>query len=188
MTYLEAITEILIDENKLKKKVQELGAQITHDYQGESLLLIGVLKGAVVFLSELCQQIKLPVTFDFMAVSSYGSSTKSSGVVRILKDLDDSLEGKHVLIVEDIIDTGLTLDYLYRHLLNRGPASLGICTLLDKPSRRIVDVKVDYVGFQIPDRFVVGYGLDYNERYRNLPFIAVLDPDQCSFRFVAHLT
>jgi hypoxanthine phosphoribosyltransferase len=176
LTCMSTISEVLVDEATLKKRVQELGAEISRDYQGKSLLLVGVLKGAVVFLSELAQQIKLPVTFDFMAVSSYGSSTESSGVVRILKDLDESLEDKHVLIVEDIIDTGLTLDYLYRHLQNRHPASLGICTLLDKPSRRLVDVPVDYVGFQISDYFVVGYGLDFNERYRNLPYIAVLKP------------
>ncbi|MGI6129798.1 MAG: hypoxanthine phosphoribosyltransferase [bacterium] len=171
-----SISEILIDEATLKKRVQELGAQITEDYAGQSVLLIGVLKGAVIFLSELAQQIKLTATFDFMAVSSYGSSTESSGVVRILKDLDESLEGKHVLIVEDIIDTGLTLDYLYRHLMSRHPASLNICTLLDKPSRRLVEVPVKYIGFQIPDSFVVGYGLDYDEKYRNLPYIAVLEP------------
>lgn len=174
---MNSIREVLIDEVTLKNKVQEMGAEITRDYKGKSLLLIGVLKGAVIFLSDLCQQIKLPVAFDFMAVSSYGSSTKSSGVVRILKDLDESLEGRHVLIVEDIIDTGLTLDYLYRQLQNRRPASLKICTLLDKPSRRVVDVPVNYVGFEIPDYFVVGYGLDYNEQYRNLPYIAVLGPE-----------
>ena len=173
---MSSISEILMDEETVKKRVRELGAEITRDYAGESLLLVGVLKGAVVFLSELAQRIELPATFDFMAVSSYGSSTESSGVVRILKDLDESLEGKHVLIVEDIIDTGLTLDYLYRHLKSRHPASLNICTLLDKPSRRLVEVPVKYVGFQIPDYFVVGYGLDYDEKYRNLPYIAVLKP------------
>ncbi len=157
---MSTVTDILIDEATLKQRVQEMGAEITRDYAGQSLLLIGVLKGAVIFLSELAQQIKLPVAFDFMAVSSYGSSTESSGVVRILKDLDESIEGRHVLIVEDIIDTGLTLDYLYRHLQNRKPASIGICTLLDKPSRRLVEVPVKYIGFQIPDDFVVGYGLD----------------------------
>jgi hypoxanthine phosphoribosyltransferase len=173
---MSSISEILVDEETLKRRIQELGAEITQDYAGKSLLLVGVLKGAVIFLSELAQRIKLPATFDFMAVSSYGSSTESSGVVRILKDLDESLEGKHVLIVEDIIDTGLTLDYLYRHLKSRHPASLNICTLLDKPSRRQVEVPVKYVGFQIPDYFVVGYGLDYNEQYRNLPYIAILKP------------
>lgn len=170
------VTDILVDEATLRQRVQEMGAEISRDYAGKSLLLVGVLKGAVIFLSELAQRIKLPVTFDFMAVSSYGSSTESSGVVRIIKDLDESLEDKHVLIVEDIIDTGLTLDYLYRHLQHRHPASLGICTLLDKPSRRLVDVPVNYIGFQIPDRFVVGYGLDFNEQYRNLPYIAILKP------------
>ena len=173
---MSSISEILVDEATVKKRIQELGAEITQDYAGKSLLLVGVLKGAVVFLSELAQRIKLPATFDFMAVSSYGSSTESSGVVRILKDLDESLEGKNVLIVEDIIDTGLTLEYLYRHLKSRHPASLNICTLLDKPSRRQVEVPVKYVGFQIPDYFVVGYGLDYDEKYRNLPYIAVLEP------------
>ncbi len=176
MGFMDRISQVLIDEQTLKKRIQELGSQITKDYQGNSMLLIGVLKGAVVFLSELAQQIKLAATFDFMAVSSYGSATKSSGIVRILKDLDESIEGRHILIVEDIIDTGLTLDYLYRHLLGRHPASLNICTLLDKPSRRLVDVPVKYIGFQIPDYFVVGYGLDYNEKYRNLPFIGVLKP------------
>lgn len=173
---MSTITDILVDEATLKQRVQEMGAEITRDYAGKSLLLVGVLKGAVIFLSELAQKIELPVTFDFMAVSSYGSSTESSGVVRILKDLDESLEGRHVLIIEDIIDTGLTLDYLYRHLQHRRPASLNICTLLDKPSRRLVDVPVKYIGFQIPDYFVVGYGLDFNEQYRNLPYVAVLEP------------
>lgn len=173
---MSSISQILVDEATLKARVKELGAAITKDYAGKSPLLVGVLKGAVIFLSELAQRIDLPATFDFMAVSSYGSATESSGVVRILKDLDESLEGRHVLVVEDIIDTGLTLDYLYRHLASRKPASLAICTLLDKPSRRQVEVPVKYVGFQIPDYFVVGYGLDFNEMYRNLPYIAVLEP------------
>lgn len=173
---MSSISDILVDEATLKARIKELGAAITRDYAGKELFLVGVLKGAVIFLSELAQRIDLPVTFDFMAVSSYGSATESSGVVRILKDLDESLAGRHVLIVEDIIDTGLTLDYLYRHLKGRQPASLAICTLLDKPSRRRVEVPVKYVGFQIPDHFVVGYGLDYNEMYRNLPYIAVLKP------------
>lgn len=173
---MSSIRQILVDEPTLKARVKEVGAAITKDYAGKSLFMVGVLKGAVVFLAELAQRVDLPVTFDFMAVSSYGSATESSGVVRILKDLDESLEGRHVLIVEDIIDTGLTLDYLYRHLASRHPASLAICTLLDKPSRRRVEVPVKYVGFQIPDYFVVGYGLDFNEMYRNLPYIAVLEP------------
>ncbi|NLY49897.1 MAG: hypoxanthine phosphoribosyltransferase [Firmicutes bacterium] len=173
---MSEITEVLVDEATLKARIKEMGEAITKDYEGKTLLLVGVLKGAVIFLSELAQRIKLPATFDFMAVSSYGSSTESSGVVRILKDLEESLEGRHVLIVEDIIDTGLTLDYLYRHLKSRHPASLNICTLLDKPSRRKVNVPVKDIGFEIPDRFVVGYGLDYNEMYRNLPYIAVVRP------------
>ncbi|MDK2784673.1 MAG: hypoxanthine phosphoribosyltransferase [Bacillota bacterium] len=173
---MSSIKQILVDEATLKARIKELGAAITRDYSGKSLFLVGILKGAVIFLGELAQRIDLPATFDFMAVSSYGSATESSGVVRILKDLDESLEGRHVLIVEDIIDTGLTLDYLYRHLAARQPASLAICTLLDKPSRRRVQVPVKYVGFQIPDYFVVGFGLDFNEMYRNLPYIAVLEP------------
>lgn len=167
---------ILLSEDEIRAKVAELGKWISRDYEGKELLVIGILKGAMIFLADLVRYITVPVGFDFMAVSSYGSSTKSSGAVRILKDLDRSIEGRHVLIVEDIIDTGLTLNYLVDNLKSRGPASLKICTLLDKPSRREAPVEIDYNGFSIPDEFVVGYGLDYNERYRNFPYIMVLSP------------
>ncbi len=171
---LAEIQEILIDQEQLQQRIQELGAEISRDYQGKELHLICVLKGAVLFLADLARNLTVPVSFDFMAVSSYGASTESSGVVRILKDLEESIEGKDVLIVEDIIDSGLTLHYLYQNLHSRKPASLEICTLLDKPDRRRVDVPVKYCGFSIPDRFVVGYGLDFAEKYRNLPYIGVL--------------
>ena len=171
---LAEIKEILIDQEQLQQRIQELGAEISRDYQGKELHLICVLKGAVLFLADLARNLTVPVSFDFMAVSSYGASTESSGVVRILKDLEESIEGKDVLIVEDIIDSGLTLHYLYQNLHSRKPASLEICTLLDKPDRRRVDVPVEYCGFSIPDRFVVGYGLDFAEKYRNLPYIGVL--------------
>lgn len=169
--------KILLNEEQIKKRVAELGSQISRDYHGESLLVVGILKGAMIFLTDLVRNIDVPTFFDFMAVSSYGSSTTSSGAVRILKDLDRSIEGRHVLIVEDIVDTGLTLQYLVENIKSRGPASLKVCTLLDKPSRRKVEVHVDYNGFNIPDEFVIGYGLDYNERYRNLPYIAILKPE-----------
>lgn len=168
------IRQILIETDELQKRIKELGQEITKDYEDKDLVVICVLKGAVLFMSDLCKNIDLPLNMDFMAVSSYGSSTQSSGVVRILKDLDSSIEGKDVLIVEDIIDTGLTLSYLVENLKSRGPKSVKICTLLDKPERRKVDVKVDYIGFTIPDDFVVGYGLDFNEKYRNLPYVCVL--------------
>ncbi|AGB18036.1 hypoxanthine phosphoribosyltransferase [Thermoanaerobacterium thermosaccharolyticum] len=171
------IDEILITEEELKGKIKELGSQITKDYEGKKLMLVGVLKGAVMFMADLSRCIDLPLSLDFMAVSSYGSSTHSSGIVKIIKDLDISIEGKDVLIVEDIIDSGLTLSYLRKTLLGRKPNSLKICTILDKPERREADVKVDYVGFKIPDKFVVGYGLDFDEKYRNLPFIGVLKPE-----------
>ncbi|MCR4432242.1 MAG: hypoxanthine phosphoribosyltransferase [Tepidanaerobacteraceae bacterium] len=176
------IEKILISEDQIKKRLKELGEKITADYNGkDKFLLVGVLKGAVIFMSDLIRQIELPLQVDFMAVSSYGASTESSGVVRILKDLEENVEGKNLLIVEDIIDSGLTLSYMYSILKSRKPASIKICTLLDKPSRRRVDIKVDYLGFEIPDYFVVGYGLDYNEKYRNLPYICVLKPEiyQC---------
>lgn len=168
------IKEILIDEDILQAKIRELGAKITDDYKGKDLLLICVLKGAVVFVSDLMKRIDLPLEIDFMAVSSYGSDTKSSGVVRILKDLNKGIEGKAVLIVEDIIDSGLTLSYLVENLKARGPESVAICTILDKPDRRKVNIDIKYTGFQVPDEFVVGYGLDYAEKYRNLPYVAVL--------------
>jgi hypoxanthine phosphoribosyltransferase len=168
------IKEILFTPAQLDEKITELGYQISKDYQGKDLLMIGVLKGANVFMSDLMRKIDTSVKIDFMAVSSYGLSTQSSGVVRIIKDLDSSIEGKDVLVIEDIIDTGLTLHYLYDNLLSRKPNSLKICTLLDKPERRKVDIHVDYKGFDIPDEFIVGYGIDYSEQYRNLPYIAIL--------------
>jgi hypoxanthine phosphoribosyltransferase len=168
------IKKILIDEDSLQAKVKELGAKIAEDYKGKDLLLICVLKGAVVFVSDLMKRIDLPLEIDFMAVSSYGCDTKSSGVVRILKDLDKGVEGKHILIVEDIIDSGLTLSYLIENLKARGPESVEICTILDKPDRRTANINIKYTGFQVPDEFVVGYGLDYAEKYRNLPYVAVL--------------
>ncbi|WP_019228434.1 MULTISPECIES: hypoxanthine phosphoribosyltransferase [Sedimentibacter] len=168
------IKKILIAEDELQAKVKELGAKITEDYQGKDLLLVCVLKGAVLFVSDLMKRIDLPLEIDFMAISSYGSNTQSSGVVRILKDLNQSIEGRNVLIVEDIIDSGLTLSYLAENLKARGPESVEICTILDKPDRRTTNLDIKYTGFQVPDEFVVGYGLDYAEKYRNLPYIAVL--------------
>ncbi|HTW41771.1 MAG TPA: hypoxanthine phosphoribosyltransferase [Solirubrobacteraceae bacterium] len=167
--------ELLVGAEELQRRVAELGAEISRDYAGRRLLLVGVLKGAVFFLSDLMRYIDVPVEVDFMAVASYGSATDSSGVVRILKDLDAAIEGRHVLIVEDIVDSGLTLQYLLRNLGSRGPRTLEVCALLTKPERRKVDLPTRYVGFEIPDRFVVGYGLDYAEQYRNLPFVAVLE-------------
>ncbi len=171
------IKEVLLDAETIEKRVRELGAEITADYTGREVVMIGILKGAVVFLSDLARRLDCKARFDFMAVSSYGASTHTSGVVRITKDLDDSIEGKHVLIVEDVVDTGLTLNYLREVLKARNPASLRICSLLDKPSRRKAPVKIDYTGFEIPDAFVVGYGLDFNGQYRQLPFICVLKPE-----------
>lgn len=170
------IREVLISEEQLAAKVAEMGAAISRDYQGKKLMIIGVLKGSVVFMSDLLRRITIPVEMDFMAVSSYGSGTKTSGVVKILKDLDRLIQGYHILIVEDILDSGMTLSYLTELLQDRSPASIRIATLLDKPERRKVDVRPDYVGFQIPDEFVVGYGLDYAELYRNLPYVGVLAP------------
>jgi len=167
--------ETLVSEQDLRRRVAELGEQISHDYAGRTLLLVGVLKGAVFFLSDLMRYIDIPVEVDFMAVASYGSATDSSGVVRILKDLDAAIEGRDVLIVEDIVDSGLTLQYLLRNLGSRNPRSLEVCALLTKPSRRKVDLPSRYVGFEIEDRFVVGYGLDHAEQYRNLPFVAALE-------------
>ena len=169
--------EVLVTAEDLQQRVLELGEQISSDYreQSSSLLLVGVLKGAVFFLSDLMRYIDIPVEVDFMAVASYGSATDSSGVVRILKDLDAAIEGRDVLIVEDIVDSGLTLQYLLRNLGSRNPRTLEVCALLTKPERRKVDLPTRYVGFEIPDRFVVGYGLDYAERYRNLPYVAALE-------------
>lgn len=171
------LQEIMITAEQIRAKVKTLGEEITAYYQNKDLFIVCVLKGGVVFLADLMREIQLPVELDFMAVSSYGASTQSSGVVRILKDLDRSVEGKHVLIVEDIVDTGLTLKYLVENLEARKAASVKICTLLEKPERRKVDVKIDFHGFTIADKFVVGYGLDYNEKYRNFPAIAVLKPE-----------
>jgi len=172
-----AIGEILVQPDELSARVRELGKQISADYAGRDLLLVGVLKGAVFFLSDLMRHIDVTCEVDFMAVASYGSSTDSSGVVRILKDLDIPIEGREVLIVEDIVDSGLTLSYLLRTLNARNPASLEVCALLTKPDRRKVDLPIRYVGFEIPNQFAIGYGLDHAERYRNLPYVAVLaDP------------
>ena len=171
------IGEILVQRDELEHRVQELGAEITRDYAERDLVLVGVLKGAVFFISDLMRHIDAPCEVDFMAVASYGSATDSSGVVRILKDLDINIAGRDVIVVEDIIDSGLTLSYLMRNLQARKPASLEVCTLLTKPERREIDVPVRYVGFEIPNRFVIGYGLDFAERYRNLPYIGVLHPD-----------
>jgi hypoxanthine phosphoribosyltransferase len=172
-----AVGEILIDEVTLAARVAELGAAVSADYQGQDLLLIGVLKGAVFFMADLMRHLTVPCEVDFMAISSYGDSTDSSGIVRILKDLDINIEGRHVLVVEDIIDSGLTLSYLMRNLESREPATLEVCALLTKPERREIDVPVRYVGFEIPNKFVVGYGLDFAERYRNLPYVAVLSQE-----------
>lgn len=166
---------VLIPEEDVDKKICEIGEQISRDYEGKQVHLICILKGGVFFMCELAKRISVPVSMDFMSVSSYGADTKSSGVVRIVKDLDESLEGKEVLIVEDIIDSGRTLSYLIEVLQKRNPSSIRLCTLLDKPERRVKDVKVDYICFNIPDEFVVGYGLDYAQKYRNLPFIGVVE-------------
>jgi hypoxanthine phosphoribosyltransferase len=170
----DAIGDILVKPDKLQNRVSELAAEISRDYVGRDLVLIGVLKGAVFFLSDLMRRLEVPCEVDFMAVASYGSATKSSGVVRILKDLDAVIEGRDVLIVEDIVDSGLTLQYLLRNLGARNPRTLEVCALLTKPERRKVQLPTRYVGFEIPDRFVIGYGLDHEERYRNLPYVAAL--------------
>lgn len=171
------VQEILVTREALQEKAQELGKRISGDYEGKELVLIGVLKGGVVFFSDLIRNISIPIEMDFISVSSYGSSTKSSGVVRIIKDIDIDISGKHVLIVEDLVDTGLTLRYLKDLFEDRGPKDVKVCTALDKPSRRQVEVQVAYNGITIPDKFVVGYGLDYNGKYRNLPDVCVLRPN-----------
>jgi hypoxanthine phosphoribosyltransferase len=168
------IGEIVVASDDLQRRVKELAGQVSVDYAGKDLLLIGVLKGAVFFLSDLMRELTIPVEVDFMAVASYGSATKSSGVVRILKDLDAAIDGRDVLIVEDIVDSGLTLQYLMRNLAGRNPRSLEVCALLIKPERQKVDLPTRYVGFEIPNRFAIGYGLDHAERYRNLPYVAAL--------------
>ncbi|MBE6015581.1 MAG: hypoxanthine phosphoribosyltransferase [Lachnospiraceae bacterium] len=169
--------KVLISEEELNKKIKAMGEQISKDYEGKTIHLICVLKGGVFFTTELAKRITIPVTFDFMSCSSYGSDTKSSGIVKIVKDLDESIEGRDVLVVEDIIDSGRTLSYLLPMLEQRKPASLKLCTLLDKPDRRVCDVPVDYTAFEVPDVFVVGYGLDFDQKYRNLPYIGVVEND-----------
>lgn len=169
--------KVMIPEEEVNQKIKLLGEQISKDYAGKEVHLVCVLKGGSFFMCELAKRITIPVTLDFMSVSSYGSSTKSSGVVKIVKDLDEPLKDKNVLVVEDIVDSGRTLSYLLEMLRDRGPESVRLCTLLDKPSRRVTDVHVDYTGFEIPDEFVVGYGLDYDQRYRNLPYIGVVEFD-----------
>ena len=170
---VEKITQ-LITQDKVDRRIHELAAQISEDFAGQSVHLICILKGSIFFTCELAKYITIPVTLDFMSVSSYGNETKSSGIVRLVKDLDEPIEGKNTIVIEDIIDSGRTLSYLLENLTQRKPAVLRLCTLLDKPERRVTDVEVDYCGFTIPDEFVVGYGLDYSQRYRNLPFIGVL--------------
>jgi hypoxanthine phosphoribosyltransferase len=172
----EDIENILVSEEQLRTRITELGAKITYDYQGKNLLLLGTLKGAVPFIADLARAINLPLELDYMAVASYGDSTQSSGIVRIVKDLEGPVNQKHILIVEDIIDSGLTLHYLVDLLRRRNPLSLRICSLLDKERERVREVSVDYLGFTIPDKFVVGYGLDYAQRYRNLPYVGILKP------------
>lgn len=172
----EHIREYL-SEKEVDDKIAEIGAKISADYAGKQIHLVSVLKGGVFFTCELAKRITVPVSLDFMSVSSYGADTKSSGVVKIVKDLDESIKDKDVIVVEDIVDSGRTLSYLLEMLKDRGPKSLRLCTLLDKPDRRVVDVNVDYTGFQIPDEFVVGYGLDYDQRYRNLPYIGIIEFD-----------
>lgn len=171
------VLKVMISEEEIAQKVKELGKQLTKDYEGSDLMVVGILKGCMLFLSDLVREVKLPLTMDFMVVSSYGSATKSSGVVRIIKDLERDIENKDILIVEDIVDTGLTLSYLIENLKSRNPKSVKVCSLLDKPDRRKVDVDIEYTGFVIPDEFVIGYGLDYAEVYRNLPYVCVLKPE-----------
>jgi hypoxanthine phosphoribosyltransferase len=169
------VGRVVVEADQLQHRVAELGAEISSDYEGRDLFMMGVLKGAVFFLADLMREVHVPCELDFMAVSSYGSMTDSSGVVRILKDLDSSIEGKDVLIVEDIVDSGLTLNYLLRNLRGRNPRSLEVCALLVKPARRKIELPIRYVGFEIPNQFVVGYGLDLDQRYRNLPYVAAID-------------
>ena len=172
---MEDKIRVLVPEKDVDAKIAELGKKISEDYVGRQVHLVCVLKGGVFFMCELAKRITVPVTMDFMSVSSYGAGTESSGVVKIVKDLDESLKDKDVIVVEDIVDSGRTLSYLLEMLRDRGPASLRLCTLLDKPERRVTDVKVDYTGFNIPDEFVVGYGLDYDQKYRNLPYIGIVE-------------
>ena len=177
VTLEQGVGEILIEEDRLQARIRELGEEVSRDYVGRDLLLVGVLKGAVFFMADLMRELTVPCEIDFMAISSYGAQTDSSGVVRILKDLDTNIAGRDVLVVEDIIDSGLTLSYLMRSLKARKPGSLEVCALMTKPERREIEVPVRYVGFEIPNKFVIGYGLDFAERYRNLPYVAALTLD-----------
>jgi hypoxanthine phosphoribosyltransferase len=176
-TWREVIQQVLISETELHRRIQALGTAITADYRGKDLVFVAVLRGAIMFSADLARAVDLPLTVDCIALSSYGDSQVSSGQVRILKDVSERIAGRHVLIIEDIIDTGITLQYLWNHLMARHPAELKVCTLLDKRARRQVDLPIQYKGFDIPDAFVVGYGLDYQQRYRNLPFIGILRPE-----------
>jgi len=176
MTIHDDVQEVLLTEDQIRGRVAELGVELAHDYSDRQPVLVSVLKGSIVFLADLIRATELPLSLDLMELSSYGDATESSGQVRILKDLSGSIEGRDLIVVEDIIDTGLTLNYLLRYLHERTPASVHICCLLDKPARRLTDIHIDYRGFTIPDRFVVGYGLDFDEHYRNLPYIGVLRP------------
>jgi len=171
------IQSVLLSEEQIAARVAELGAQISHDYEGKDPVLVGVLVGAAIFTADLMRHVTTPCFLDFVAISSYGKESRSSGVVRIIKDLDESVESRHVLILEDIVDTGLTLNYLLESIRNRNVASVKVCSMLDKPSRRLTKVNVDYVGFEVPDEFVVGYGLDFAQRYRNLPYVGILRPE-----------
>lgn len=173
------IREVLISEDELHKTVAALGARISKDYEGKNPIMVSVLKGAFIFMADLVREVTVPCTIDFMSVSSYGAGTKTSGEVKIIKDLDTNIEGRHVIVVEDILDSGVTLSYLLKLLGARKPASIALCTLFDKPERHKVEVKIDYKGMDVPDEFIVGYGLDYAEKYRNLPFIGVLKPEIC---------
>ncbi len=176
----EVLDRTLIDEDQIQQRIREIGAEISRDYDGREVHIVAVLKGSIMVVADLIRAITVPVSVDFIAISSYGPETRSSGAVRLLKDLDQSIEGRHVLVVEDVIDTGLTLSYILRTLRARRPESLEIATLLDKPAHRLIDLRIKYVGFTIPDCFVVGYGLDYQQRYRNLPFLALLKEDAAS--------
>ena len=176
-TIFDDIAETLLTEEQIADIVKKMGKQISEDYKDKNLLLVSVLKGSLIFMADLMREITIPCSIDFLSVSSYGSGTSTTGEVRILKDLDASLEGKDLLVVEDILDSGVTLSFLLKNLLSRNPASVRLCTFLDKPERRRVDIKADYVGASVPDKFIVGYGLDYAEKYRNVPFVGVLKPE-----------
>lgn len=175
---MKETVRVMISEEEVEKRIARLAEQISTDYEGRTVHLVCILKGSIFFTCELAKRLTVPVTLDFMSVSSYGNDTKSSGVVKLVKDLDEPLEGKDVIVIEDIIDSGRTLSYLLENLSSRNPRSLRLCTLLDKPERRVKDVKVDYIGFEIPDEFVIGYGLDYAQRYRNLPYIGVMSLEE----------